>query len=213
MGLSMLMIPGSLLDSLWHKKPIQKTVIVGGFVSLIGLLFALDEDNSFASLEISMHEMAGLGFIFLCLSAGAVGSLFVTHIKRLPLTTIQGTAYGLLTGASLNAFFYWLSGREFVWVWDGDFLLSMAYLSFLLSGVSFTCQNYLIQEWGVGKASYSFVFMPLVAMNVSVWFEGMEWTLPRLLGMCLVLLTGVFVLRSNQGKSKRSQDMAHEPAP
>ncbi|WP_331256060.1 DMT family transporter [Candidatus Bealeia paramacronuclearis] len=196
MGLSLLMIPSSLLDSFWNKKPVQKTILVSGCLSLIGLLFALDNNNTFSKIEISTREMVGFSFILMCLSFASVGSLLSVHLKKLPLTVIQGTAYGLLTGAFFNGLVYFLSGRSFLWFWEPEFLISLFYLSFFLSGFVFVSYNLFLQAWGVGKANYFFVLAPVIAMNVSALFEGMEWTLPRIFGTTLVISSGLIILKA-----------------
>lgn len=196
LGISMIMVPSSILDSLWHRRPIEKVLLAAGLFSFLGLFFALDHENTFFALELTSQEFIGLGFIALCLGFASIGSLFAAHLKHMPVSIIQGTAYGLLTGATLNAVFYFLSGRPFLWTWAPDFLISLFYMSACVSGFVFVSFNHFIKAWGVGRANYFFVLVPLVAMNASALFEGMVWTLPRIFGTCLVLLSGLIVLKS-----------------
>ena len=207
LGISMIMVPSSVLESLWHRKPIDKLILFAGLLSFIGLFFALDNDNSFMTLDLTSKELIGWGFIVLCLCVASVGSLFAAHLKHMPFTIIQGTAYGLLTGATLNAFFYFLSGRPFLWTWSPDFLISLFYMSAFVSGFVFVSFNYFLKSWGIGRANYFFVLAPLVAMNASAIFEGMVWTMPRIFGTCLVLLSGIIVLKSKYSDRKVLNDV------
>ena len=206
LGISMIMVPSSILESLWHRTPIDKVILFAGLLSFIGLFFALDNDNNFLTLDLSPQELIGWGFIVLCLIFASFGSLFAVHLKHMPFTIIQGTAYGLLTGATLNAFFYFLSGRSFLWTWEPDFLISLFYMSAFVSGFVFVCFNYFLKAWGIGRSNYFFVLLPLVAMNASALFEGMVWTLPRIFGTCLVLLSGFIVLKSKFRSRNISND-------
>ena len=45
------------------------------------------------------------------------------------------------------------------------------------------------------RQAYCTVLFPVVALNISVFLEGYQWTAPALLGLGLVMLGNVLVFR------------------
>ncbi|EPN68465.1 membrane protein, partial [Pseudomonas syringae pv. actinidiae ICMP 19096] len=48
---------------------------------------------------------------------------------------------------------------------------------------------------GPERAAYCTVLFPIVALNISTWVEGYQWTLAALLGLVLVMAGNVLVFR------------------
>ena len=55
-------------------------------------------------------------------------------------------------------------------------LLGLCYLAIAASAVSFTLYFGLIRLIGPGKAGFSNVVIPVIAMGLSTLFEGYRWT-------------------------------------
>ena len=52
----------------------------------------------------------------------------------------------------------------------------------------------LLGRIGADRAAYATVLFPIVALALSTWFEGFQWTLLAALGVALVLLGNVLIL-------------------
>jgi drug/metabolite transporter (DMT)-like permease len=63
------------------------------------------------------------------------------------------------------------------------------------SVIGFTAYLTLVGQLGPEKAAYSTVLFPIVALNVSAWLEGYQWTALALLGLVLVMLGNVLVFK------------------
>ena len=61
--------------------------------------------------------------------------------------------------------------------------------------VAFVTYLTLVKRIGAGRAGYSSVVIPVIAMGTSTVFEGYRWTALALLGMALVVAGNVLVLR------------------
>ncbi|RMP79666.1 hypothetical protein ALQ15_200106 [Pseudomonas syringae pv. actinidiae] len=48
---------------------------------------------------------------------------------------------------------------------------------------------------GPERAAYCTVLFPVVALNISAWVEGYQWTSAALLGLLLVMVGNVLVFR------------------
>jgi drug/metabolite transporter (DMT)-like permease len=62
--------------------------------------------------------------------------------------------------------------------------------------VAFSLYYALIREIGAGKAAYTSVVIPLVAMSLSTAFEGYRWSALAVAGAVLALIGLVVALRS-----------------
>jgi drug/metabolite transporter (DMT)-like permease len=61
--------------------------------------------------------------------------------------------------------------------------------------IGFTAYLTLVGRMGPERAAYCTVLFPLVALNVSAFAEGYQWTTPALAGLVLVMLGNVLVFR------------------
>ena len=60
--------------------------------------------------------------------------------------------------------------------------------------IAFACYFVLLKDIGPEKASYSVVLFPVVAVTLSMIFEGFVWQVSTVIGFVLVLTGNVIVL-------------------
>ena len=80
--------------------------------------------------------------------------------------------------------------------WSPGYLAGLAYLAVAASAVAFSLYFAMIREVGPGKAAYSGVIVPVVAMALSTVFEGYVWTPMAAAGGALAIAGLVVALRS-----------------
>ena len=150
-----------------------------------------------APYDQRLVEMAayGLGLALLgtlCFSAGNMLSSLQQKAGLKPLTT---NAWGMLYGASMLAVYCALRGIPFEMEWNTRYIGSLLYLVIPGSVIGFTAYLTLVGRMGPERAAYCTVLFPLVALNVSAFAEGYQWTPPALAGLVLVMLGNVLVFR------------------
>ena len=79
--------------------------------------------------------------------------------------------------------------------WNTRYIGSLLYLVIPGSVIGFTAYLTLVGRMGPERAAYCTVLFPLVALNVSAFAEGYQWTPPALAGLVLVMLGNVLVFR------------------
>ena len=72
---------------------------------------------------------------------------------------------------------------------------SLLYLAIPGSVIGFTAYLTLVGRMGPERAAYCTVLFPVVALNVSAFAEGYQWSLPALAGLGLVMAGNVLVFR------------------
>nr|WP_319526804.1 DMT family transporter [Pseudomonas laurentiana] len=172
---------------------IATNVLGGGALGLLGLalLFWPELYGHAASRE----TLIGLALALvgtLCFSAGNMLSSLQQKAGLKPMTT---NAWGMFYGASMLAVYCLISGIPFAMEWNTRYIGSLLYLVIPGSVIGFTAYLTLVGRMGPERAAYCTVLFPLVALNVSAFAEGYQWTPPALFGLLLVMLGNVLVFR------------------
>ncbi|WP_065758784.1 DMT family transporter [Pseudomonas defluvii] len=172
---------------------IAANVMGGGALGLSGLalLFWPELSGHAASREtLTGLALALLGT--LCFSAGNMLSSLQQKAGLKPMTT---NAWGMFYGATMLAVYCLISGIPFAMEWNTRYIGSLLYLVIPGSVIGFTAYLTLVGRMGPERAAYCTVLFPLVALNVSAFVEGYQWTPPALFGLLLVMLGNVLVFR------------------
>lgn len=177
----------------FFKQKIARNVLMGGALGLAGLgcLFWPELSGHSASHE----TLIGLGLALLgtlCFSAGNMLSSLQQKAGLRPLTT---NAYGMLYGAAMLSVYCLVSGTPFGFEWNTRYIGSLLYLVIPGSVIGFTAYLTLVGRMGPERAAYCTVLFPVVALNVSAFAEGYQWTAPALMGLVLVMVGNVLVFR------------------
>jgi drug/metabolite transporter (DMT)-like permease len=177
----------------FFKQRIARNVLAGGALGLVGLacLFWPELSGHSASQE----TLIGLGLALLgtlCFSAGNMLSSLQQKAGLRPLTT---NAYGMLYGAAMLSVYCLVSGTPFGFEWNTRYIGSLLYLVIPGSVIGFTAYLTLVGRMGPERAAYCTVLFPVVALNVSAYAEGYQWTVPALMGLVLVMVGNVLVFR------------------
>ncbi|WP_447732443.1 DMT family transporter [Pseudomonas shirazensis] len=192
---------------IFFGQRIASNVLAGGALGLLGLglLFSPELSSHGASHE----TLYGIGLALLgtlCFSAGNMLSSMQQKAGLRPLTT---NAWGMLYGAGMLGMYCVLRGIPFDMEWNSRYIGSLLYLVIPGSVIAFTAYLTLVGRIGPERAAYSTVLFPLVALNVSAFAEGYQWTTPALLGLVAVMAGNVLVFR--KPKVKRPEAVAVAP--
>ncbi|MQU63404.1 EamA family transporter [Pseudomonas sp. FSL R10-1350] len=177
----------------FFKQKIARNVIAGGTMGLLGLALLFWPELS--GHTATPQTLLGLGLALIgtmCFSAGNMLSSLQQKAGLKPLTT---NAWGMLYGASMLAVYCAFNGIPFDMEWNTRYIGSLLYLVIPGSVIGFTAYLTLVGRMGPERAAYCTVLFPLVALNVSAFVEGYQWTAPALAGLVLVMLGNVLVFR------------------
>lgn len=174
-------------------RRIAANVLAGGALGLLGLglLFWPELAHHDASREtllgICLAVLGTLGF-----SAGNLVSSLQQQAGLKPLTT---NAWGMLYGALLMLAYCLVSDVPFAFEMNTRYIGSLLYLAIPGSVIGFTAYLTLVGRIGPERAAYCTVLFPVVALNISVFAEGYQWTPPAMFGLALVMVGNVLVFR------------------
>ena len=155
---------------------VARNVLMGGALGLLGLGFLFWPE--LVGHTGSPQTLLGLGLALLgtlCFSAGNLLSSLQQKAGLKPLTT---NAWGMAYGAAMLATYCAVRGIPFEMDWSARYIGALWYLVIPGSVIGFTAYLTLVGRMGPEKAAYCTVLFPVVALNVSAFAEGYQWTAP-----------------------------------
>lgn len=195
---AMLLIPNSILSYLVFRQPVSRAFIAGSAVAMTGIALMLVHEYRAAGVAPD-RIMLGILFSLLgLLSASSANVMQGMEIaRRLPMIAVL--AWAMLIGAALDALFAWVTAGPPVMEWRPAYLAGIAWLGIAGSVVTFPLYFRLIQSMGAGRAAYTSVLIPVVAMLISTLVEGYRWSALAASGALLAIVGMVIALRTRAG--------------
>ncbi|MBK17297.1 MAG: EamA family transporter [Rhodospirillaceae bacterium] len=183
---------------LFFGEALGGRVVLGAIFGVAGLL-------SLFWGSISATEFSTVGALiflpFLGTYLFSLGNIFSVRLSQkhdLPSVI----AYGMIYGTIISLVICLALGLPFTVPNDPVYLWSLAYLSVIATVLGFVTYLSLVNRVGPARAAYSTVLFPIVAMLVSTWFEGFQWTGLAVLGLALTLCGTFLVYSRPQTNSK-----------
>ena len=197
---AILVVPNSLLAwGLLGQRPSGRFAIGGAIaVAGIGLLFLHELQVSSASSE---QVLAGLGLTLLGMLGASWANVYQAReaARRHPLLALL--AWAMAIGAVADAFFAaFVAGPPTIDL-SPAYWLGLAYLALAATVLAFSLYLPVVRKIGPGRAAYSSVLVPIIAMGLSTVFEDYQWSLLAAAGGALAL-GGMLVALSGNRVSK-----------
>jgi drug/metabolite transporter (DMT)-like permease len=173
--------------------PISPGVAMGAALGLCGVTLVLWPDIS--QVQRATGQGWGVALAVAGTIAASAGNLWSQRMYRRGAAVIPSTAWAMLYGSVAVALYCAIRGIPFTFDASPAYVASLAYLAVFGSVFAFVGYLSLIQRIGAGRAGYSAVVIPVLAMATSTVFEGYRWSVAPLAGMALVLCGNVLMLR------------------
>jgi drug/metabolite transporter (DMT)-like permease len=126
--------------------------------------------------------------------SASLGNILSARNQAEGLPVLQTNAFGMGYGALLMLAMALIGHRPFVFDPRLPYIVSLLFLSVFGSVVAFGCYLTLVGRLGADTAAYASLLFPIIALQLSVWFEDYHWTLQSLIGVGTVLLGNLIVL-------------------
>ncbi len=148
------------------------------------------------------NDKALLGMVIVLIATylASVGNTIAAGRSASKLPVLSMSAWGMLYGTGFLTAASLLNGNPVVFDFSTPYVASLVYLSLFGTVIAFTSYLELIKRIGAERAGYISVAFPVVALAISTFFEGYQWSIPAALGIVLVLGGNVYILRTRQKK-------------
>lgn len=201
---ALLMVPNAVLARIFLGQKITRAFMLGSAVAAIGvaLLFA----QEYRQADIGLAAVV-LGAALTCggiLSASSANVLQATEgAKRHPILTLLGWA--MLWGTLFNLGTAMATAGPPVIEPRATYFIGLVYLGVIGSTATFPVYFSLVREIGAGRAAYTGVLIPIVAMAFSTIFEGYRWSWLAIGGAGLGLTGLVIAMAARRPRVARLQ--------
>ncbi|HDZ1841021.1 EamA family transporter [Acinetobacter baumannii] len=153
-------------------------------LSGIVLLFWHDLINS----QFNAQLLMGIGLCAIGTYGFSLGNMISVRHQKRGLNIFSTNCYAMTYGALVMLILALFTGQDLMPPMNFPFLSSVLYLAVFGTVIGFSAYFSLVGRIGAAKAAYSTLLFPLVALTVSTFFEGYEWTLNAVFGILLILL-------------------------
>ena len=191
---ALLIIPNTLLGwAILGQRP-GRQFAIGSAVAIAGIaLLCINELRQSGARRPDI--LVGFGFTALGLAAASWANVFqaLERVRRHHLKPLL--AWAMAIGAVIDAALAWLVSGPPVFSPRPGYWFGVAYLAIVASALAFTLYFPVVRKIGPGKAAYSSVLVPIIAMGFSTWLEGYRWIALTVAGALLTLAGMLIALR------------------
>jgi drug/metabolite transporter (DMT)-like permease len=167
--------------------------VLGGLLGLAGIVLIFWPE--FGRAAGSQGVVLGALFTVSAVLLSTVGSLTAFRNREHKLPFWPALGFGMLYGAAIGAIAALLLGDSFAVPVAASWWLSLLYLALAGSVLTFACFLTLQERIGPGPSGSIGVITPLLALLVSIAFEGFRPNALTFTGAALALLGNVLMLR------------------
>lgn len=192
---ALLIVPNALLGKWWLGREFSRNFIMGSLVASAGVALLMVQE--YRVTPVGGHEvLIGTGLTLAAVLCASVSNVMqvAPSVSRYPTTTML--AWSMLWGALFNAAWSLINHGPPVIELRSGYLGGVLYLGIIGSVVTFPLYFDLIRRIGPGKAAYTSVLIPVVAMLLSTLFEGYQWTVLAASGAILATLGLALAMRT-----------------
>ena len=189
---SLIIIFNVIFGAIFLGNPIRTRVMIGAILGLAGLAIVFWPELS--SFSLSSLQILGLIMAFIATISASLGNVVSARNQRHELPVLQTNAYGMLYGALFMLILALLRGAQLEFDTSPGYIVSLIYLAVFGSVIAFGSYLTLLGRIGLDRAAYVTVLFPVIALLLSTIFEDLQWGVPQLLGVVLILFGNAVVL-------------------
>jgi len=174
-----------------HNR-VEPRMVIGAVFGIGGIAVIFWPE--LAHFDLTQGGAKGMVLVLCGTASAATGMLISALNQRRGLGVVRTNTMGMVYGSLFLFVFCLARGAEFRVEWTGAYVGSLLFLAIVSTVVAFATYLTLVGRIGPERASYSSVLFPLVALAVSTWMEGFQWTTGAMFGVGCVLVGNLFVL-------------------
>lgn len=165
---------------------INPRVVIGGLLGLLGVMLLFYPEME--ALSLGDTAVKGFGLALLATFIASLGNVVATRNSGAGSSILAVNAWGMFYGALMMAMIAVATGVTFNYDNSFSYTASLLYLSIAGSIITFGAYLRLLALIGPGRAGYTGMLIPLVALLISTVFESYQWSVSAGLGLVLILL-------------------------
>ena len=188
---ALLLVPNSALAWLFLKHRITARFLIGSAIATVGVALLFVQEMRASDAEPGA-VLLGIGLTLLGVLSASVANIMqaTQRLRARPITSML--AWGMVYGVIANGLFAFATYGPPVIEYRLGYWLGLLYLGLIASALAFTFYFGIIRAVGPGRAAYSSLLVPIIAMGFSTAFEDYGWSMLAVAGGGLALV-GLFI--------------------
>jgi drug/metabolite transporter (DMT)-like permease len=195
---SLIVVTNALFERVFFKTRFEGRLLFASLLGVIGVVLIFWPEIS----RFSLQDQAMMGVLLVTMSVliASLGNMtaIVNTNRGLPVVAVN--AHAMAWGALFSAAVAVLFGRPFNFLFEFEYIASLAYLSVFGSAIAFGCYLALLRTIGSTRASYSSVLFPIVALLISTFVEDYQWSTMAVAGIVFIIAGTWLALTKRNGK-------------
>lgn len=192
---ALLIIPNALIASLWLGIRSPRSFWIGSVIATAGVALLILREYRIA--PVGGHEvLIGAALTLSAVMCASVSNVIQASdsMKQQPMVPLL--AWAMLIGAAFDGSYAFLLHGPPVIEPRIAYAAGIAYLGIVGTVLTFPLYFRLIRDIGPGKAAYTSVLIPIIAMLISTLFEGYHWSALSIGGALLAIAGLAIAMRS-----------------
>ncbi|MFN7824034.1 MAG: DMT family transporter [Pseudobdellovibrionaceae bacterium] len=186
-----------------YGKSIDRKVIISALLGASGIFLIFQSEIE--KLGNPQQTMLGLALGVIATFFASCGNMVTVRNAKHKLDVLSVNTWSMLYGSLCTLVFILISGQPWSVDWSLTYVSSLFYLSIFGTVIAFWAYLTLIGNIGADRAAYISVITPVIAIGLSLAFEGYELHSTTVIGVVLCLLGNYFVLsKPTRDKNSRS---------
>jgi drug/metabolite transporter (DMT)-like permease len=200
---STILIMNVMIGYFFLGTPIDKKIIIGAILGMGGIVLVFRPE--IASFTADKNSLLGITMALLGTLLASFGNILSARNQTNNLPVIQTNALGMGFGGILMLIFSIILKKDISLILTPSYLGALSYLAVFGSIAGFGFYLSLVGSIGPGRAAYSTLVFPLVALFISTIFEGFVWTFSSLSGMVLILFGNLLIIKRKEIKQDQKK--------
>ncbi|MGE4518361.1 MAG: DMT family transporter [Desulfobacteraceae bacterium] len=193
---STILIMNVVIGYFFLGTPIDRKIIVGAILGMSGIVLVFRPE--IASFSADKNGIIGIIMAVLGTLFASFGNILSARNQTNNLPVIQTNALGMGFGGILMLVFSIALKKDISLVLTPSYLGALSYLAVFGSIAGFGFYLSLVGSIGPGRAAYSTLVFPLVALFISTLFEGYTWSLSSVSGVILILCGNLIIIKRKE---------------
>lgn len=193
---STILIMNVVIGYFFLGTPIDRKIIVGAILGMSGIVLVFRPE--IASFSADKNGIIGIIMAVLGTLFASFGNILSARNQTNNLPVIQTNALGMGFGGILMLVFSIALKKDISLVLTPSYLGALSYLAVFGSIAGFGFYLSLVGSIGPGRAAYSTLVFPLVALFISTLFEGYTWSLSSVFGVILILCGNLIIIKRKE---------------
>ena len=182
---SLIVVSNALFERIFFRKPLEGRMMLASFLGVCGIAFLFWREVS--SFDFQNQTIIGIALAATSVVIASLGNMaaIVNTARNLPVIAVN--AHAMAWGSVSSLLVALLMGRPIGFSVEPAYLASLTYLAVFGSAVAFGAYLALLRLIRSARAAYTSVLFPIIALIISTFVEGYQWSRPAVAGIALII--------------------------